>query len=131
MEFNVIDQLQNHNSITSWWSVFAISTGIACLVGWSGIKIMKLFSSQKTHPETVESDPRAIDSYRGQLLNKTDNDTDDFSIQSIAYETMLSRLQRLSSKLESLTSDRYELPELSPEEYAAGLDLEFIQKSET
>ena len=62
MELNLIEQLQNQNSITSWFAVFAIATGFACLAGWITIKVMRIFSSAVEEPaeepeEEVEEIP--------------------------------------------------------------------------
>ena len=134
MEFNLIEQLQNQNSITSWFAVFAIATGFACLVGWISIKVMRMFSTETETEEPVENatvTPKAIESYRGQLINQTDAADSSDEISTFKMDKILSRLQHLSSRLETLSVRKDEILDLTPEEYAAGLDLEFIQKSET
>ncbi|MCP4145467.1 MAG: hypothetical protein GY752_09320 [bacterium] len=131
MEFNLIEQLQNHNSLTSWLAVFAIAAGFACLVGWFTIKVMRKFVPEVDVPEeNITVAPNAIESYRGQLINQTDSNVDFEDTSSVKMDKILSRLQRLSSRLETLSARKDEILDLTPEEYAAGLDLEFIQRNE-
>lgn len=137
MEFNLIEQLQSQNSLTSWAAVFAIATGFACLVGWFTIKVMRKFTPTADVENVAESadentnvTPKAIESYRGQLINQTDANSVNDDKSSLKMDKILSRLQRLSSRLETLSARKDEILDLTPEEYAAGLDLEFIQRNE-
>jgi len=131
MEFNLIEQLQNQNSLTSWFAVFAIATGFACLVGWLTIKVMRKFTPDTDIPdENTNVTPKAIESYRGQLINQTDENAEIDDASSLKMDKILSRLQRLSNRLETLSTRKSEILDLTPEEYAAGLDLEFIQRNE-
>ncbi len=133
MELNLIEQLQNQNSITSWFAVFAIATGFACLAGWITIKVMRIFSSAVEEPaeaENIAVTPKAIESYRGQLINQTDTADRSDDVSTLKMDRILSRLQLLSNRLETLAVRKDEILDLTPEEYAAGLDLEFIQRNE-
>ena len=90
-------------------------------------------STETETEEPVENatvTPKAIESYRGQLINQTDAADSSDEISTFKMDKILSRLQHLSSRLETLSVRKDEILDLTPEEYAAGLDLEFIQRNE-